>query len=62
MSPPVAQPPDPPFVAFWQSLGQLVAKLLGTHAHAEIRIVVKDGKMQPLHIARSYLPGDVTKI
>lgn len=59
---PAAQPSTPPLVVFCNALGRLIAQFLSERAHVEIRLVMKDGKLQPVHIARSFLPDDLPKV
>ena len=57
-----AQPPVPPFVAVWTSLGRLVAQFLAEHAYVEIKLSLKDGKIMPVHITRAFLPENLPKV
>lgn len=59
---PAVQAPTPPLVVFCNALGRLIAQFLSERAHVEIRLVMKDGKLQPVHIARSFLPDDLPKV
>jgi len=54
--------PTPSVNVFWSMLGRVLVHLLGTRAHAQIVITVKDGTLQPIHINQTYLPGDLPKV
>ena len=43
-------------------LGRIFMQLLAERAHVQIVITVKDGALQPVHINRTYLPGDLPKL
>ncbi len=62
MALPAAPSTTPPLVVFCNALGRLIAQFLAERAHVEIRLIMKDGKMQPVHIARSFLPDDLPKV
>lgn len=52
----------PSVQVFMTQLARIVAALLGSHAHAQIIIIVKDGALMPVHINQTYLPGDLPKV
>lgn len=54
------QPQVPATVsAFWRQVGAKFAELLVTGAHAELVIVVRDGKPQMVRVNQSFLASDV---
>jgi hypothetical protein len=52
----------PSLQVFVVQLGQILAALLGSRAHAQITIIVKDGALQPVHINQTYLPSNLPKV
>lgn len=54
--------PTPSVQVFMTQLLHLVAKLLGERAHCQIIITMKDGVLTPVHVNRSFLPGDLPKV
>lgn len=54
--------PSPPVQVFWQLLGRLFVQLLGERAHVQIIITLRDGAIQPVHINRTFQPGDLPKV
>lgn len=55
-------PPTPRNVeltVFWQRLGQRIARYLGEHAHVNVVVILKDGKVQQVRFDESVLPPNV---
>jgi hypothetical protein len=47
------------FGIFWRLFGLVVSRLIGERAHAEVVLVMAEGKLQRVRINRSFLPGDI---
>jgi len=58
------QQPQPPasITAYWQAIGRVFAQLLTEHAHADLVITVREGKVTLTRIDRRYLPTEVPKV
>lgn len=48
-----------PVVAFWNALGRRIAQYLGSRAHVNVTIIIKDGAVQQVRFDESVLPKDL---
>lgn len=57
----VAQP-SPGFGVFWAMLGRVVSALTVNHAHADVTVIIKGGKVELVRITQTCLPGQLPKL
>lgn len=60
MAPRQADPLD--IGLFWRLLSRLVGKLMEQHAHAEVVLIMQEGKIRQVRINRSYLPANLPEV
>ena len=53
------KPEEKGFGIFWRLFGFVVGRLVSERAHAEVVIVLADGKIQRIRVNRSFLPEDI---
>jgi hypothetical protein len=54
--------PTPGFGVFWAMLGRVVSGLTTTGAHAEVTVIIKDGKPALVRVTQTCLPGQLPKL
>jgi hypothetical protein len=47
---------------FWRRFSRMVGKLIASHAHAEIVIIMQDGQIRQTRVNRSYRPADLPEV
>ena len=46
----------------WAMLGKVVAQLAASHAHADVTVVIKGGKMELIRISQTCLPNQLPRL